>query len=113
MSIALPVAIFNLPGQVVKKIDFDQAAHQLIFLCRRDKRRKATDPVTGQSGTINRYVRRRAKHPLTTARIEAGNVGIGLIRKRARGIRDTEYFKLKIRQLRTPENAPIFYKAAA
>ena len=54
-----------------------------------------------------------AKHPLTTARIEAGNVGIGLIRKRARGIRDTEYFKLKIRQLSVPENGAMFYKSAA
>jgi len=54
-----------------------------------------------------------AKHPLTTARIEAGNVGIGLIRKRARGIRDTEYFKLKIRQLSVPAEAPMFYKTAA
>ena len=51
-----------------------------------------------------------AKHPLTTARIEAGNVGIGLIRKRARGIRDTEYFKLKIRQLSVTENESMFYK---
>ena len=34
-----------------------------------------------------------AKHKLTSARIEAGNVSIGMIRKRARGIRDTEYFK--------------------
>ncbi len=47
------------------------------------------------------------KHPLTTARIEAGNVDIGMIRKRARGIRDTEYFKLKIRQLSAPEQVPI------
>jgi transposase len=54
-----------------------------------------------------------AKHPITTARIEAGNVGIGLIRKRARGIRDTEYFKLKIRQLSVPEITPIFYKSVA
>jgi transposase len=54
-----------------------------------------------------------AKHPLTTARIEAGNVGIGLIRKRARGIRDTEYFKLKIRQLSVPEEAPMFYKSTS
>lgn len=54
-----------------------------------------------------------AKHPITTARIEAGNVGIGMIRKRARGIRDTEYFKLKIRQLGTAEEAPLFYKLAA
>ena len=54
-----------------------------------------------------------AKHPLTTARIEAGNVSIGLIRKRARGIRDTEYFKLKIRQLSVVENTPMFYKSTA
>lgn len=51
-----------------------------------------------------------AKHPLTTARLEAGNVGIGMIRKRARGIHDTEYFKLKIRQLSAPEQVPMFYK---
>ena len=61
MSIALPVAIFNLPGQVVKTVKFDQSSNQLIFLCRRDKRHKVADPVTGQSGTINRYVRRRIK----------------------------------------------------
>jgi len=54
-----------------------------------------------------------AKYRLTSARIEAGNVGIGLIRKRARGICDTEYFKLKIRQLSAPIEAPMFYKIAA
>lgn len=51
-----------------------------------------------------------AKHQLTSARIEAGNVSIGMIRKRARGIRDTEYFKLKIRQLSQPEDKAIFYQ---
>ena len=51
-----------------------------------------------------------AKYHLTTARIEAGNVGIGLIRKRARGIRDTDYFALKIRQLSVPEEKSIFYR---
>ena len=51
-----------------------------------------------------------AKHPLTTARVEAGNVSIGLLRKRARGIRDTEYFKLKIRQLSVTENTSMVYK---
>ena len=44
-----------------------------------------------------------AKHKLTSARIEAGNIAIGMIRKRARGIRDTEYFKLKIRQTSLPD----------
>jgi transposase len=50
-----------------------------------------------------------AKHKLTSARIEAGNVSIGMIRKRARGIRDTEYFKLKIRQSSIPDNQSMFY----
>ena len=51
-----------------------------------------------------------AKFPLTTARIEAGNVAIGMIRKRARGIRDTEYFKLKIRQTSIPDQPSMFYQ---
>ena len=52
-----------------------------------------------------------AKHQLTSARIEAGNVSIGLIRKRARGIRDTEYFKLKIRQTSVPDDQSMFFSA--
>lgn len=50
-----------------------------------------------------------AKYKLTSARIEAGNVSIGMIRRRARGIRDTEYFKLKIRQTSITETYSIFY----
>lgn len=46
-----------------------------------------------------------ADHPITTARLEAGNVAIGMIRKRARGLLDTGYFKLKIRQSTLPEPA--------
>lgn len=53
-----------------------------------------------------------AKYQLTSARIEAGNVAIGMIRKRARGIRDTEYFKLKIRQTSIPDKGDMFYRAA-
>ncbi len=54
-----------------------------------------------------------AKHHLTSGRIEAGNVGIGMLRKRARGIKDTDYFKLKIRQLSTPINESMFFKKIA
>jgi len=50
-----------------------------------------------------------AKYRLTSARIEAGNISIGMIRKRARGIRDTEYFKLKIRQSSLPDVDSMFY----
>jgi len=51
-----------------------------------------------------------AKYKLTSARIEAGNISIGMIRKRARGIRDTEYFKLKIRQSSLPDDKSMFYQ---
>jgi len=51
-----------------------------------------------------------AKYKLTSARIEAGNVSIGMIRKRARGIKDTEYFKLKIRQSSLPDDQSMFYQ---
>lgn len=44
-----------------------------------------------------------ARFKLTTARIEAGNVAIGMVRKRARGLLDQDYFKLKIRQTAVPE----------
>ncbi|MGB0900031.1 MAG: ISL3 family transposase [Psychrobium sp.] len=50
-----------------------------------------------------------AKYKLTSARIEAGNISIGMIRKRARGIKDTEYFKLKIRQSSLPDDNSMFY----
>jgi len=48
-----------------------------------------------------------ADHPITTARLEAGNVAIALLRRRARGFRNMAYFKLKIFQLNT-EDAPSF-----
>jgi transposase len=50
-----------------------------------------------------------ADHPITTARLEAGNVAIGLLRRRARGIRDTDYLKLKIYQLNTPDKPSFLY----
>jgi len=50
-----------------------------------------------------------AKHKLTSVRIEAGNVSIGMIRKRARGIRDTDHFKLKIRLSSLQDDQSMFY----
>jgi transposase len=43
-----------------------------------------------------------ARFKLTTARIEAGNIAIGMSRKRARGLLYQDYFKLKIRQTAVP-----------
>jgi transposase len=50
-----------------------------------------------------------ADHPITTSRLEAGNVSIALLRRRARGFRDMEYFKLKIFQLNTEDTPSFFY----
>lgn len=33
----------------------------MVIRCRRDRRRKVVDPVTGKKGTINRYVKRQIK----------------------------------------------------
>lgn len=48
-----------------------------------------------------------ADHSITTSRLEAGNVSIALLRRRAHGFRDMNYFKLKIFHLNT-ENTPSF-----
>jgi len=50
-----------------------------------------------------------ADHPITTSRLEAGNVSVALLRRRARGLRDMEYFKLKIFQLNTEDTPSFLY----
>ena len=50
-----------------------------------------------------------ADHPITTSRLEAGNVSIALLRRRARGFRDMTYFKLKIFQLNTQDSPSFLY----
>ena len=50
-----------------------------------------------------------AQHPISTARLEAGNVSIALLRRRARGFRDTEYLKLKIYQTNTPDTPSMLF----
>jgi len=67
--------------------------------------KKFADSLKKHSIGIANY----AKHKLTSAIIEAGNIAIGMIRKRARGIRDTEYFKLKIRQSSLNDTSSMFY----
>jgi len=65
-------------------------------------------PIKRVAVTLRRHAEgicNYAKHPISNARVEAGNVAIGLIRKRARGIRDTKYFILKIFQISTPPDA--------
>lgn len=50
-----------------------------------------------------------ADHPISTARLEAGNVSIALLRRRARGFHDTEYLKLKIYQTNTPDDPSMLF----
>ncbi len=52
-----------------------------------------------------------ANHPITTSRLEAGNVSIALLRRRARGFRDMTHFKLKIFQLNTEDTPSFLYHA--
>lgn len=54
-----------------------------------------------------------ADHPITTSRLEAGNVSIALLRRRARGFRDMKYFKLKILQLNTKDTPSFLYNTGA
>lgn len=54
-----------------------------------------------------------ADHPITTSRLEAGNVSIALLRRRARGFRDMKYFKLKILQLNTRDTPSFLYNTGA
>jgi transposase len=50
-----------------------------------------------------------ADHSITTSRLEAGNVSIALLRRRARGFRDMAYLKLKIFQLNTEDTPSFLY----
>jgi len=50
--------------------------------------------------SVCNYVR----HPISNACVEAGNVAIRLIRKRAQDIKDLKYFILKIFQISTPSD---------
>ena len=61
MDIGIPKDILGLNGQRVNKIKLDEERQQLVIHCHRDKRRNAVDPVTGKTGTINRYVRREVR----------------------------------------------------
>lgn len=97
-------ALWNVPS-------FDQMMKQLECWCRLAEltdmlylKKFAKSLWKNRVGICN-----YAKHRLTSARIEAGNISIGMIRKRARGIRDTNYFKLKIRQTSIPDKQSMVY----
>ncbi len=72
-------------------------------------------PVRRVAASLRRHARgisNYAKYPISNARVEAGNVAIGLIRKRARGIRDLQYFILKIFQTSAPPDANALLSAS-
>ena len=53
--------ILCLKGQRVKQVIQEESTSRVIITCDRDRRMKAVDPLTGQTGTINRYVRRQVR----------------------------------------------------
>ncbi|MDQ6987818.1 MAG: transposase, partial [Mariprofundaceae bacterium] len=73
-------------------------------------------PIRSVAATLRRHAEgicNYARHPISNARVEAGNVAIGLIRKRARGIRDIRYFIMKIFQISTPPDASALLSTAS
>lgn len=101
-------SLWDSPG------DFDAMATQLDHWCALAEQtglrpvRRFVKMLRRHRGGLCNY----ANHPITNARVEAGNVAIGMIRKRARGLLDTEYFKLKIRQTAVPEPVLGLYNLA-
>jgi len=67
MGTSIPTNILSLKGQRVNKIDHDQAQHQVIIHCSRDRRRSPVDPSSGLKGTINQYLRRQVRDYLLWA----------------------------------------------
>jgi hypothetical protein len=61
MSINIPSKILTLKGQRVNQVQFDEGHKKLIIRCKRDKRRAAIDPLTGQKGRINRSIKRQVR----------------------------------------------------
>ena len=61
MGICISTNILGLVGQRVNEIKFDERTHQFQIVCRRDRRKRAVDPVTGIQGTVNRYVSREVR----------------------------------------------------
>ena len=59
MNINISPTILGLGGQRVNEITLNKHHKTVHIHCKRDKRRKAIDPLTGQKGTINRFVKRQ------------------------------------------------------
>ncbi len=91
--------------------DFDSMITALEAWCQLAKKTRILSLINFADALWDRRIGicNYAKYKLTNARVEAGNVSIGLLRRRARGVRDTEYFKLKIRQTSIKEAQSIFY----
>ncbi len=59
--ISFPTHLFNIKGQSIQSMDFENTEQKLIVKCHRDRRFKSLDPETGTVASINRYVRRQVQ----------------------------------------------------
>jgi len=57
----LPNQLFELPSQSIQSINLDEQSQSVVVKCRRDRRYKTIDPVTGHSCTVDHYVQRRIR----------------------------------------------------
>lgn len=58
MGIVIPGSILELRGQVVKMVEWNHDAGEVMICCSRDRRFKATEHGSGRPGGIERYLRR-------------------------------------------------------
>jgi len=61
MSTSISAKIMSFGGQRVNEINLDEDRQCIIIQCTRDRRRKALDPITGEKGTVNQYIRRQIR----------------------------------------------------
>ncbi len=61
MGVGISAQILGLKGQCVNQIQWQDSTRRIVIQCRRDRRRKAVDPLTGKKGTINRYIQRQVR----------------------------------------------------
>ena len=59
--INLPNQLFELSNQSIQSINIDEQTHSVVVKCRRDRRYKTVDPVTGNTCTVDHYVHRRIR----------------------------------------------------
>ncbi len=57
MGVGISAQILGLKEQCVNQIQWQDSTRRIVIQCRRDRRRKAVDPLTGKTVFVNKVVR--------------------------------------------------------